>query len=114
VVQVSQLVLKRTDFLIHRDIMTSPESPFFEIRDAIKNNKIVLADELGVEDAELENFVNNKVREGGWITIGSNEDIVVSRHAGFCSMVYYDVNFVLFLKQKIIFRLISNLGQSPL
>lgn len=75
-----------------QDITTSAESPFFEIRQAIKNNKIALADEMGVDDDQLDRYVMDKVRGGGWITIGSNEDIAVSRHAGFCNMIYMDVS----------------------
>lgn len=73
--------------------MESSASSFFEIREAIQNNPILLADEVeGIDEDEVNDYVNNKVREGGWITIGSNEDIAIDRHNGFCNMIYIEVS----------------------
>jgi hypothetical protein len=72
------------------------ESSYFEIREAIKNNPILLASDMGVgyeNEDDVDAFVFNKVREKNLITIGSNEDIAVARYAGFCNFIYFDVSF---------------------
>lgn len=67
--------------------MTSMESPFFELRQALQNNPIVLGQDLNVN-------VMDKVGEGGWITVQTTELIAVSKHMGYCNFVYMKVNFL--------------------
>jgi hypothetical protein len=55
----------------------------------------VLAEELGADEVGRSNYVMEKVRGGDWITVGSNEDIAVSRHNGYCNMIYIDVSSIL-------------------
>ncbi|KAI6171297.1 hypothetical protein M3Y97_01055900 [Aphelenchoides bicaudatus] len=77
----------------HEAITTSMESPYFEIREAIENNPIRIAEDYEKDNDLQDAYVMNHVRDGKWITIGSNEDIAVYRHDGYCNMIYIDTNF---------------------
>jgi hypothetical protein len=70
-------------------------SPFYELRQATQNNPIVLADEQ-IADEHIDYYVMDRVREGQWITIESNEGIEYTRQIGYCNMVYMEVSSLKF------------------
>lgn len=72
--------------------MNSTSSPFYEIRKAIEHNPIRLAEEFINEGDNEDAYVLEKVKQGNWITIGSNEDIASFRQLGYCNMVYIPVS----------------------
>ncbi|KAI6171477.1 hypothetical protein M3Y97_01048800 [Aphelenchoides bicaudatus] len=76
--------------------MNSSRSPFFEIREAIKNNPIRYAEDfVGADDDCVEQYVMNQVQKSNWITVATNERIMISRHDGYCNMIYMPTNFPL-------------------
>ncbi|KAI6171292.1 hypothetical protein M3Y97_01055200 [Aphelenchoides bicaudatus] len=78
----------------YKEIMdlNSTTSPFYEIRMATKDNPIQLADQLTDNYDDLDFFIFEKIKQGRWITIGSNEDIQAFRQMGYCNMVYMEAS----------------------
>jgi hypothetical protein len=58
------------------------------------NNPIGLAAEMMPEDADLNAFMNEKLRAEKWITIWQIEQILIERRQGYCNYVLYRVRKV--------------------
>lgn len=69
------------------------KSPYYEIRQAIQDNPIHVAYESGVQDEDVDAYVVAHVRTGKWITIDSVENIEITKHLGYCNLIYFDVSF---------------------
>jgi hypothetical protein len=70
------------------------KSPYFELHQALKNNPIRLAEEMTTTE-NLDDYVQKRLDEGGWITVQSNEVVEISRQNGWCNLVYMEVSLVL-------------------
>jgi hypothetical protein len=75
--------------------MNSDKYELVEIREtlALYNNPIWFAREMGVDDANTDRFVLERVAEGGWVSVLDNDFIVVNNLAGYCQYVYLEVCF---------------------
>lgn len=69
--------------------MNSNDTMFYDIRQALKTNPIVLAQDVSV--ANVNDYILEKVQTSGWITIQSDEAVAVTKHMGYCNFVYMDV-----------------------
>ncbi|KAI6171298.1 hypothetical protein M3Y97_01056000 [Aphelenchoides bicaudatus] len=72
--------------------MNATISPFYELKEATKNNPIQLADQSVTNDKSHDTTLN-KVNEGKWITFGTTEGRVWSESVGYCNFEFIRTDF---------------------
>lgn len=69
-------------------------SPFYELREATKNNVIQLSENFKESEGNAIEFTNKRVAQGGWISIDTSESILKTVHSNLdCEVVYLEVGF---------------------
>jgi hypothetical protein len=66
-------------------------SPFYEIRHAIQDNPILLAEDFTETNYNV--YIYEQIRKSKYVTVGTYEGIEGDRRMGYCNFIYFDVSF---------------------